>query len=405
MMYIQFVLHGATEGSVADEKERQVVVQIPDAHRNNPQNFIDAVMKDVDVDRQVAAILPLDENYPTSLVDLQGGNVDPSRVAGQIILKTRDNGPFHSYINRGSGSNFMTYRLAKHLVSIIEHDLGVHPLNHDIEESLRYQALARLKTDLEGHVSPQGHIFGAEIRQMLASLDTAVTQSMLQMKEQTNEATSKAARGREFQYLRAAIEFGSKDGSFQFLDRCADIKVSPGSVFADEHGAPVPAVTERLKEVLDERFPAPLSNSMSIVPTSDGHRVLFTQVEADRMTRALSEFSQAFRDPDHDHAGGVVFLGEGNCNITRPLLEKRYEDVLYRSQVPMLMVPGLNDEGLVNPKTRSSKDLMVEARRFIAQHAGQYEGKYQMWRKTVDELENKTRALARGYEKYDGLRI
>jgi hypothetical protein len=420
-MHIEFTLHGAAESSPEKVSQRQVVAELPDRYMGRQKDFINAVMRDPIAQRMVASAVTINSELPAykmpaDLVDLDGRDVLPSQVVGAIIFKTRDRGPFVSYVNDDRPPNFMVYRLAKHLVSIIEYDQQKH-VEPNREIAKEYQALKGLQDDLKNQMRDKDwNSLNPEIRAMVSSLNSAVTETMVGAKDRVDKQKSHDNRGRELQYLRAAIEYGSGDGSFSFLDRSVDIEVDTDSVFLDEKGLPAGILLGKVEQILQARFPRPLLNSISYTPMGAvstsasserkaGIRIAFTQVEESRMFLALSEIAKDLTSPGQSVPEDITFRGEGNINITPLLNGRNPELVRFRQQIPLLSVQDLNDDLIPDPQTRTSSDLLCEARSFVRNNEAKYEGLYQEWRQTVDPLEAKTRHLSPNSQKFNNMSI
>lgn len=404
-MLIDFILHGALDSTVKDSYDRSVRVKVPTRFDGDHQAFVDEVLADKGVADQVAAVLPANDARPA---DIAGDNVEASQVRSSVKVRTQERSglPFLSYVNMNRNPNFMTYRLAKHLVALLEDELpGVkRPETLRREEELK--SLESLKADLKKY---EGAAVPSSIQNTLSALNTQIEASM---KTAPKSEPKPFDRKIETQYLRAAIEFGSKDGDLNFHDRSVEIYFNRKSPLTDTKGQPTQPMKDMLEETLfsNEAFSGSSRNSIAMKsftlssmfnPEAKTHgvRIAVTQVEEGRLLNALHKIMQNLSEGDKP-TEDIRIVGDGNAILNHAIHSGRMLDtVRLRRQIPMIINPAKSHQDPFQQHRRTSEHLLMEARAYVAKHEKDFDAKYQEWRAIVEPLSEKTRHLSPTYSR------
>ena len=392
-MYAEFVLHGADQGTMAEAKSRRIVVDIKEGEGQNARDLIDQVMEDDLAKEHVALARTFhsDAPLPDSSITIESHRASPRSVLGAIKMQTRDKGVFQSFVNHNEQPSFMMYRLANHLVDVItseRQEKGLSIPKEKPEEKLALEELQSALNDL-----PSLKDLPRAIQNQVHSLKTSAAHRLDDHEPKHPQANQ---LDRDRKYLAAAIEFGSTDGDFKFLNRSVDLELDSRSVLCDTDGTPLPFFRDRVQEILTSQFPNSMGKTVELSKKdlgdsllnqpSNGNkslRILFADIEGPRMQRALKMIQDELTVKDEPD---LLIRGSGNAIINEHINntpDRRLPRFIaeFQKHVPSIYANRLDREAGILRKGavssyRKEEDLLVEARAFIEENAQQFEPQY-----------------------------
>lgn len=404
-MYLEFVLHGAKEPMASEARNRSIVVELNDDWENREKEFVNHVFGSQvgqDIELVKTHIQPLPEDRVT--VPKERGAPNIAIVA--ILKETRDFGKFRSTVNPNKSDSFMTYRLAKHITEVFETRKELQSEEAKAPAPKETEAMEELKSALDG--LNQRKNLPVALQQQLQSLSQSTENGI----KDASIARTAADLKRAQQHLRAAVEFGARDGDLTFFDRSVDLELDPRSVLCDTSGEPLPLFKDRIREIMAHHFPHADGKTIDIQDrfkhsgpeketrhSGPAVRVLFTASDEMRMQRALKVVLEELTIEDEP---SVMIRGQGHAAQNSRILATQKMDtdpsVKFAKQIPQILSKRLHDDSNTHTMLRSydrrNEDLYIEAKAFITEHSEKYEAQYQQWRAKVDPLFEKTKSLS-----------